>query len=319
FPVTVMRIDPPSPGVTTPTPGGGIAPGLNLTGTVSGMTVQGQPIVQTPQTALALGTLAPAQDGARVVLRVDGQPALPQLTRLGPLPATLHGLAQPGLQALDSLDEAMNVLATADPARFQQVAQATLPQPGPRLTAQLLFFLAALKGGDFTSWAGENTARAIEHERPGLLNRLIGDFQMMSKLSDEPQTGDWRIALIPLWVDEEIKRLRLMYRGGGRDEEDGEDEDGTRFVLDVILSLIGRVQIDGLAKRKARKLDIIVRTELPLPDDMRTEIMQIYTQAGTLLGLGGQLAFQAAPGNFIEAPEPDAVRGAALSTPGLMV
>ncbi|HEY9080899.1 hypothetical protein [Magnetovibrio sp.] len=304
FTVTVVRIEPPGVALNTATSGssGGLAAGSTIGGTVTGTTAQGQPIVQTPHATLALDTTAKIGEGMRVVLKLETAPTLPDTTDTAKLGRTgpLESLAQ--AKAWPQLDEALKTLAHADPTRFQHLANTILPQPGAKLSTQMLFFLSALKGGDIKAWLGDSVTRVIERDRPGLTGRLGSDFQIMSKLADEPQSGDWRLALIPLWNSGALEQLRMYYRNrGGQDDDDGED-DGTRFVLDVALSNIGHVQIDGLMKPSAKKLDLIVRTEEPFPDTWRTDIADIFVAAQDITGIGGSLAFQAAPGNFIEFP-----------------
>lgn len=271
-----------------------------LTGTVTGSTAQGQPIVQTPHTTLVLNTTAKVEIGAQVSLKVDNTPTPPNpatstpLGRTGPADTLVQGRTWP------DLDEAIKALAQVDPARFQQVTQTALPQPGGKLTAQMLFFLTALKGGDFKAWIGESAGRILERDRPTLTGKISGDFQIMSRMADEPQSGDWRLALIPLWNGEKIEKVHMYYRGGnGEENQDGTD-DGTRFVLDVDLTNIGHVQIDGLVKSEHKKLDLIIRTDEPMPDQWRTDIGEIFIAAQELVGLTGGVAYQAAPGNFIE-------------------
>jgi hypothetical protein len=136
---------------------------------------------------------------------------------------------------------------------------------------------------------------------------LDGDFQIMSRLTNEPQTGDWRLALIPLWTGQQLEQLRLFWRGKGSGEDGESTDEESRFVLDVDLSNLGHLQIDGLMKTKRHQLDLIIRTDQPLPTEMRADIGQLFEDTRTALGLNGQVAFQAAPGNFIAVPglQPD--------------
>jgi len=165
----------------------------------------------------------------------------------------------------------------------------------------MLFFLSALKGGDIKGLFGDTASRVIDKERPGLINRLGAEFQAMSRLADEPQSGDWRLALIPMWNGEKVEQIRYFWRGAGGGEE-GESEEETRFVLDLDLSNLGHLQVDGLVKAKRNHLDLIIRTDQPLSPEMRTDISTIFETARETLGLGGQVAFQAAPANFITVP-----------------
>lgn len=304
FTVSVVRIASPSAALNTATPGsgGGLAAGAMLSGAVSGVTPQGQPIVQTPNATIALETLAKINEGMRVTLKLESGPSLPSTPNAAKLghAGPAETLAQ--AKSWSQLDEALKALAHTDPARFQHITQNILPQPGAKLTSQMLFFLSALKGGDIKAWLGDTATRVIERGRPGITSRLGGDMQIMSKLVDEPQSGDWRLALIPLWNGNQLEQLRMYYRNrGGPEDEDGEG-DGTRFVLDVELDNIGHVQIDGLMKSKTKKLDLIVRTDQPFPDTWRTDLAEIFQTAQEITGIGGSLAFQAAPGNFIDFP-----------------
>ena len=308
FTVSIVRIDLPSTALNTatPGPGGGLAAGAMLSGTVTGTTSQGQPIVQTPNATIALETTAKINEGMRVTLKLDSALSPPstsdaaKLGRAGPA----ETLAQ--AKSWSQLEEALKALAHTDPARFQHITQNVLPQPGAKLTSQMLFFLSALKGGDIKAWLGDTASRVIERDRPGMIGRLGGDMHIMSRLVDEPQSGDWRLALIPLWNGNQLEQLRMYYRNhGGQDDEDGEG-DGTRFVLDIELSNLGHVQIDGLMKSQTKKLDLIVRTDQPFPDTWRTDLADIFQTAQDITGVGGSLAFQAAPGNFIDFPPMDA-------------
>lgn len=310
FSVTVQRIEAPNAAVTTPASlaaGAGakaLVTGQVVTGTVTGHTIGGQAIVQTPTATFALGNAgAPGSpsalsEGAKITFRLDSAPQSPAAAQMRTLGGT-HNLIS--AKSWDDLGEALKALVTADPARLAQVAQNALPQPGAKLSSQMLFFLSALKGGDLKGLFGDSALRVIDKERPGLLARLGSDFQTMSRLADEPQQGDWRLALIPLWTGEKLEQLRFFWRGGGG-EEGAEEGEETRFVLDVDLSNVGHLQIDGLVKAKRRHLDLIIRTDQPLPAEMRTDIGQLFEDARETLGLGGQVAFQAAPANFIATP-----------------
>ena len=145
----------------------------------------------------------------------------------------------------------------------------------------------------------ETPARLIERERPGLLGRIGNEFQAMGKLADDPG-GDWRMAMIPLYHDERVDRIRLYQRNARNKNEDSDD--GKRFILDFDLSKLGHIQIDGLVKSDTSKVDIIIRSEKSLGQNAQMEIAQIYNEAAELTGMGGGIAFQSSPGNFIQFP-----------------
>jgi len=308
FNISVVRITAANGAVNVTTPtanapsGGGLIAGATLSGLVSGTTPQGQAIVQTPYGVFALDSRAPIPDGTRLVLKLESGPSLPNIPESARLGRAGPGETLSQSKSWAQLDEALKALAQADPARFENFTQNTLPRPGGKLTTQMLFFLSALKGGDVRAWLGDTTSRVIERERPGTLSKLGRDFTALSKLKDEPQSGDWRQALIPLWSGTELEQLRMYYRAPDPQTEAENGDDGTRFVLDLTLTNLGHVQLDGLMKAKSRRLDLIVRTDLQLPETWRTDLAEIFTTAQDITGIGGSLAFQGAPGNFIEFP-----------------
>lgn len=181
--LSIVRLDPPNAALSTPTPPatGGLTQGTTLTGTITGTTPQGQPIVQTPTATFAINAQSSLSIGTNVVFKLETAPLLPQasintqLGRTGPADTLVQA------RAWSDLDDGLKALAQVDPSRFQQVAQNALPQPGAKLSSQMLFFLNALKGGDFAAWLGENATRLIDRERPGLVNRLSGDFPSCRK------------------------------------------------------------------------------------------------------------------------------------------
>lgn len=306
FTLSVLRIDAPNAALSTPNAiTGGLAQGATLSGTITGTSAQGQPIVQTANATFAFNAQSSMSIGTTILFKLESAPQLPLISTNPHLGHTGPADTLVQARAWSDLDDGLKALAQVDPARFQQVAQNALPQPGAKLTSQMLFFLNALKGGDFTAWLGENATRLIDRARPGLVNRLSGDFSIMSKMADETQSGDWRLALVPLWGGEQVEQVRMYYRGKNEAEDDDEDDDGTRFILDFALSNLGHVQIDGLAKNESRKLDLIIRTEQPLPENWRTQIGDIFLAAQELAGLDGGVAFQASPENFIEFPPID--------------
>ena len=295
FSVKVLAVT-PSAAPAPRAPGGTvIEAGRILTGTVTGKTAAGQPIVHTRSGVMALIVRATLPEGTRVTMEVTAPPILPKMPEGMPLrEGLLLGRGWP------ALNDAVKALAEANPAAARQLVNTVIPQPGPHLAANILFFLMALHGGDMRAWLGTNQARLLQHARPDILTRLGEDFSQLARMAEEPVSGEWRVALIPFYSEQELRQLRLYSRPHGDDGE-GEGPSGTRFVIDMELSRLGRLQIDGLVRDGGKHLDLIVRTEAPLPGEMPGDIRQIFLNAQELTGFKGGIAFQAAPPDFVEA------------------
>ena len=316
----IVEIKPPASGTgyVAAVPPGAVAslsPGQTLTATVTGTTSAGATMVRSAVGHLLIPSETTLVPGTTLTLEIAGKPVPPEpgpmLHAPGPREKLLADRTWP------NLDEAIHALAEANPQMAQQVLNTIVPQANTRLAANVLFFLSALRGGDLRTWLGDAPARTLQRTRADLIAKLGDDFSAAAKLANEPVSGDWRVAVVPFYTGSEIQQVRLFLRARQDDEKDGDEktQKETRFVVDLGLSNIGRLQLDGLVRDKNKRLDLIVRTASPLPPRMRDDIRRLFEDSNALTGMKGGLSFQAAPPNFIDVvPAP-----AADSRPGLVV
>ena len=300
--VTILAVQPAAqaaPAAAFRAPAAGLALGQTLTGTVAGMTVSNQPMVHTPAGVLAFATRTLLPQGGTVTFQVTEEPVPPPAPETAPLRGVPEGLVFS--RGWPTLDEALVALNDANAVLAQHLVNAIIPRPDAHLGANILFFLAALRGGDIRGWLGDGPGRLLQRVRPDVMARLKDEFGRLARLAEDPGPGDWRIALIPLHNGAQIERIRLFLRRHGEDEEEGAGgRRGTRFVIDVELERFGRLQLDGLVRARNKRLDLIVRTALPLPPQMHDDIRRIFRDATELTGIKGAVAFQAAPPGFVE-------------------
>ena len=282
--VRILTIVPPGGSAPSATAHpGGTSGAQVVSGTVSGANTAGQTVVQTPIGELTLSANNALPVGSRMILSFAGTPQTPVQIGYDGAPIGLN-------QQWDALRQAIAALQQNNPAAARTLIQQVLPQPGAQLTSSTLFFLAALIGGDIRRWFGEDTARAME--RGGLLGRIEEEFGRVRGLSSDAGAQDWRTYLIPLMSSSGMEQIKLFVRDdGGKDQDgDADQEPGTRFVVEVEFSHLGPFQFDGLTRRK--NIDMIVRTQQALSDDMRRDINRIYTNTVSALGFTGEIAFQ---------------------------
>jgi len=259
-----------------------------VAGTVIGLSRSGQVILGTPQGLMTIAGRADFPPGSRVEIEI-----LPQSTRnpggqaSAPAPAPLAHLAR----HWETLDEAIRLLETANPSAAIQITQNHVARPGPQLTAAIALFITAVRGGDFRAWLGESNARALELARGGIGATLSEEFGTMQRAS-EPNDGGWRGFFIPFIDDGQLNQVRffLHQENNGGDDGDREEADRTRFVVDLSLSQLGDLQIDGAVQ--PRSVDLLIRTRDTLPEHMRREIREIFTSTLARTGIEGQLAFR---------------------------
>lgn len=290
--VKVLTITRPGEPVQTVTPA---AAQTGSAGTVVGSNMVGTPLVQTVGGTLSLTGAAPLPAGTKLLL--DFQAAAPSGQ-----PAAQNFLSNlAASREWPSLDQALGQLHRSAPDLARSFNQNRMPQANNRLAANILLYLSALRGGDIGNWLGEMT-RNLEQSQPELAGRLREDFVHVARLLNDAPQSDWRTLIIPFMNGEGLDALQMHMRGQspGTDGDD-DSEDASRFLVDIELSRLGRIQLDGLVKSGGKKFDLIFRSEEPLAAYMRKDISLIFHDFAELGGITGSLTFQAAA-RFVHVP-----------------
>ncbi|WP_420404633.1 hypothetical protein [Nisaea sp.] len=279
-------------------PGSG---GTVISGTIVATGGNGQAIVNSPIGLLDVA--ARAESG-----QLQSEVRMEMLSRAAAESAGRSGTAQPAPLAVLSrewpaLEESLRALEISAPQGAAQLA-ATIARPGPQLTASMLFFLAAVRGGSLGSWLGKEANQGLESSNSRLLSALSGDFQSLSRASDGgPESGGWRAFFMPVQHNDALEQLRLFVLpapfqptddDSKRDDEEEREEsaeDGkTRFIVDLLLSGLGPFQIDGSVAKKS--LSLLIRTRHALPSQMRADIIDIFETTAARTGMEGAVSFK---------------------------
>lgn len=227
-------------------------------------------------------------------------PSLPSVSVAAFLP-----LALPAGGSWPVLDEVYQALAQHAP-QSAQVMQAMVPNTAApaRLAGTALFFIAAMRSGDVQSWLGDKAVEALRRAgKNDLLTRLARETGDISR--NEHSAHDWRTMSLPLMHGTQMHRILLHYRKEYREgREDSVKKGGTtRFVMDMALSHMGKLQIDGLfqegAGGKGGRLDVILRSEQSFSQNMHQEMRGLYKRALDETGFTGELSFQDAPEGWV--------------------
>jgi hypothetical protein len=254
-----------------------------LSGTIVTVT-SSETVVATLIGTLALDrplTLAPGST-------IEFQPlaTVPPATTSEEPPAAGHGWP--------ALDQTLAALDGFAPDIAARLRSDLTPTSGEKLAGTLLFLMGALSSG---GWPDAKTTNALDRAgRSDLRLRLAGDLADLRQVADPP-SGDWRVFVLPLMDHNAVHPLRLyLRRGGGGNTR---PEDGTRFVLDVEMSKLGALQLDGLVQQK--RLDVVLRSHQPIAPELRQEIVDVFRNATSAAGLAGDIVFTTAS-RFAVAP-----------------
>lgn len=169
------------------------------------------------------------------------------------------------------------------------------------IISPLFSFIAAVKEGDFRAWLGRANVRWLENNgHENLLKKAEGEFLNIAKQFVEAPAQQWQSLFFPIAVDGELQQLRLFVKRDRKHKEQDEKktrEEDTRFVLEMELSQLGEMQMDGFVRRSTDtenvQFDLIIRSYTELSSDIQKDILNIYNDMGRLTGYNGSVGFQA--------------------------
>lgn len=274
---------------------------VSMTAVVTGFTPQNFPIVTItyPSGAfsppLVLQTPTPQLTvGSTISLIPQVSPQNIQTTA-GP-----QAVVQPSTSTLSPLsswpvmDDILQTFFQVSMTSAQNMMRA-LPSPSTpsSMGAAAMLFVAAVRSGDITGWMGDRrTDLLTKAGKADFIRRLSQETSLPAAASDDANiSSEWRSYPLPmLWQNEISKTLLHIRRETSEDSKDSPEKSGTRFVMDLSLSRMGDVQIDGMMNGK--RLDVILRTQMPISLSMQDAMKRAYADALDGTDIYGELGFQ---------------------------
>ncbi|MGE4062766.1 MAG: hypothetical protein AB7E79_05310 [Rhodospirillaceae bacterium] len=310
-PGSVAPVPAPQPGLViagpqglppaAPAPPGAVQPAAPIASAMAVVVanVDSIPVVEIEGRQLQLNVRAHLPVGTKIVFDVISATApRPGAPLALPLPAGSPPLSGPAgaYVGWPTLSESLSVLQRSDPIAAQQLSQ-VIPDGGPRTAAAVISFVQAMRSGDARQWPGDVTLRALERASPRgahLAATLSGEVAELSARARE--TGaEWRALPVPWNAGGQIERVTLVTRREGESESEtakGKKAAGERFLIEVNLSRLGPMQLDGMFKKESRSFDLVMRTKAALPEQMRKDLLGLFADANGAMGLKGGLTFQ---------------------------
>lgn len=269
-------------------------------GNLNLQTALGLVSVKTP----ALPALATLPVGTPVTLELPA--ALPQAGQSAE-PASLSELAS-SWQSLKDIASQPSVASTGLLAR--------LPQLGPDFASSTMSFISSLLQGDARKLLGDDTIDALhKNGRGDLVEKFSSEMAELGSSFSAPveqKSGGWQTLFLPFVYQEALQQARIyVKRETPKKEKSAKGGADTRFVLEVDLSEIGPLQMDGLVRKKeqATAFDLVIRSQKPFLSEDQVQISAIYADAAALTGFKGSLSFQVTR-DFPVKPLEEAIGGA---------
>jgi hypothetical protein len=239
-------------------------------------------------------------DHERLVLRLPGATLRlpPSATTAPGTRVTLEVLASAPPPSPGREPEADRLVTRLETTLAMQVAQIAepvtrlaerIPAANRKLTAAAMLFLAAARQGDLTGWLDAALPQPARSEDEPL--KRLGAAWRQHAGDAEPErkdTDSWRPWVIPFHDGVALRPLTFHIRR--RAAPAGKDGGETRFLLDLDLSALGSLQLDGLIR--ARRFDLMLRGAAKLDRTMRHELAVLFQESLGAIGYAGALAFR---------------------------
>ncbi|MFW0776673.1 MAG: hypothetical protein ACN2B6_03015 [Rickettsiales bacterium] len=303
-----------APTATTPsaTSAPPAAPSAPTAAPTVGSTIAATVVAKEPGAALLQTTFGNIRVVPGAVLPLGGKVTfqLVQLARPDALPAQATLPPAPLLELAHEWSSLKQILGLID-AHNKTAGESVLalpsslastpasPQALPlaqQMSAGLLLFISALRGGDFRNWMGRDNVEWLRRNgHEPLLQKAEGEFLTMARAFGDQPAHQWQTLVFPFIAAGEMQQARMFLKKDKRNTKDNDEEEDTRFVLEVELSQLGEMQMDGFVRKheKTLEFDLIIRSHLPLNETMQNDILEIYNNIGELTGYQGTLQFQA--------------------------
>lgn len=283
-----------------------------------------QPIIQTSNGQLLLLAKSDLEVGAKIQFQIvktarQTQQTIKADTTLQPqLPAqqnleAAQNTVQPATQKPQIWGnfEALQTTLETDFPTLLNSFQNLLPTPSsgqPRqVSTMMFFFMNALQlNAGVAPWLGTPFMNALKAQQGNnsALNRLIGNLDIdisngSSRVRESVSGAEFQRFTLPIQTpDQQIQPIFLYLKPYSEDQNQSDKEslkntkkaEEVRFLVDLKLSRLGAVQVDGLFKSK--NMHMILKLEKSLPQPKMIEMQERYETVLGSLGLEGGLRFQ---------------------------
>jgi hypothetical protein len=280
------------------------SPGVHR-GTVLATAPQGQPIIDTASGTVVLNTSRSPPLGSQVGFSLlsstdHAATALPSTSQPDPARTgapVFHRLAPYGdaARAWPALADALDAMAPLSHGAMTMVRETLLPTPNA-LSGALTVLLNSLRGGlakptgqPRLPTSVQQTMERLSLDRGALtssLNALVGEAK-------DAQGDRWRATTVPLSADGQILPLHLYTRAieerptSDEDVSDDVTDTGTRFIIDVRLSRLGELQLDGYFRKP--RLELVLRAREGIDQALILDIRAIFHETASAAGLTGAI------------------------------
>ncbi len=169
------------------------------------------------------------------------------------------------------------------PQNLLNLSEATLntiklnfPFRSEHLFENIFNFYHAAINRDLSLWINkEQTAKILMSNPDG--NEQIRELNNLVANSFKENTM-WKIVEIPMFDSALFSSLKVAVKKENAHQKGKNKKIGTRFVVETEFSNLGNFQFDGYSVARERRLDLVIRTSKPFPDDFCKHIINLFNK-----------------------------------------
>jgi hypothetical protein len=155
----------------------------------------------------------------------------------------------------EALDQALAHLRTHDPAAFAAV-KSRLPNLGDSFLPNMMRLADAVQTNNLEALLGREALNVLR--QTGLDGPLMNDLSQLQTLHQKHDLDGWRALPFPFWDDErdEPGQGGFFWRNDDEEERRPGTPASVRFVVQLSMSQLGPLQLDGLIRGTEMRLKL---------------------------------------------------------------
>ena len=275
-----------------------------LQGKVISVAENGNVNIQTP---VGVVTVKPSQNapllvGEQVAIELPNTTTTTQTQ--SPVPQSFNEIAK----TWSSLNEIINIVQEKN--QSSSTSTTNLPQldksssansqPVNNFVNSSLKLINSLITGNAKEVLGESTVNNLQQSsHTDLIQKFSQELTNIANNFNAPTTNNepkWQTIIMPFMFQDSLQQARISVKDDSKKNKNSADKSsgGVRFVVEVDLSELGGVQMDGLVRKQQSNtvFDLMLRTNTTFSSADQAEITSIYNNIAAQTGFTGTIAFQ---------------------------
>ena len=163
-----------------------------------------------------------------------------------------------------------------------------------------LKLINSLISGNAKEVLGESTINNLQQSsHSDLLQKFSQELTNIANNFNPPTTNNeakWQTIIMPFMFGNSLEQARISVKDDSKKNKNSSDKTtgGVRFIVEVDLSELGGVQMDGLVRKQQSNtvFDLMLRTNTTFSPEDKAEITSIYNNIAEQTGFSGTIAFQ---------------------------